>query len=475
MPLEPAFAARVKTVFDQQRAHRWTVSKRSASERVAILRRLKAAVIERREAIAAAIFQDFRKPARETEITEIHPSIEELDHAIQNLDDWMAPRPVPGTLSLFGMQSEIRCEARGVSLILAPWNYPFFLLIPPLTAAIAAGNCVMLKPSEKAPATARAIADLIRATFEEREVAIFEGASDLAEALLELPFDHIFFTGSTRVGHKVMAAAAKHLSTVTLELGGKSPAFVDRSADLATAADRIAWGRFVNAGQTCVAPDYVWVHEAVERPFLEALRASVERAYGATEEARQQSPDFARIIDDQSFRRLQDQVERTVAGGAKVELGARFEASERYVAPTVLSDVSLDSPIMEDEIFGPVLPVLRYRQLEETYAFIERRGKPLALYLFGTDPAVTEHVMANTSAGGTVLNNVVLHLANPNLPFGGVGASGQGSYHGHSGFRAFSHERSVLRQGRPALSRLLFPPYRGRRSDLLARFLRALE
>ncbi len=475
MALDPAVAARLKQVFEKQRQNRWTVSRRTASERIAVLKKLRDAIIARRAELAQAVYADFKKPLMEAEVTEIHPTIDEINHAIDNLPDWMDSRPVATPLLMTGTQSEIRCEPKGVALILAPWNYPLFLTLPPLAAAIAAGNCAVLKPAEKTPATSRAHAERGRGLFDEAEVAIFEGGAEVAEALLELPFDHMFFTGSTSIGKKVMAAAAKHLSSVTLELGGKSPTFVDPSANLSAAAESIAWGRYTNAGQTCVAPDYVWVHESIERPLIEALRATIERFYGKAEADRQQSPDFARLVDDGAFRRLKDLTDRTVARGAKIEVGGTFDAKDRYLSPTVLSGVTIEHPIMEQEIFGPVLPILKYQKLEETFPFIERSGKPLALYIFTRSREFVEQICAHTSAGGTAVNNVLIHLANPNLPFGGVGPSGLGSYHGHAGFKAFSHERALLRQGPLNLSRLLQPPYAQQTRALTVKLMKVLE
>jgi len=462
-------------VFERQRSRRRALAKRPAVERIQTLRRLRAAIVDRREALAAAIFEDFRKPAAEVEITEVHPTLEEIDHAILNLADWMAPRPVAGTALLAGTRSELRYEPKGVVLVLAPWNYPFNLAVVPLVGAIAAGNCVILKPSEKTPATARFLVSLIREVFDECEVAAFDGDAAFAQSLLELPFDHVFFTGSGRVGRQVMAAAAKHLASVTLELGGKSPAIVDRTADLSAAARAITWGRLLNAGQTCIAPDHVWVHQDVEREFLSHLRASVNAFYGPTEEARQQSPDFARVVDDRSFARLKDLVERTVAGGANLEIGGRFDPATRYIAPTVISGVTRDSPLMEDEIFGPVLPVLRYRDREEIYAAVDRQGKPLVLYVFARKRKLVDDVLASISSGGAVINNTLIQWANPHLPFGGVGASGVGSYHGVFGFKAFSHERSVVVQRWFPLTRMLLPPYGARRRELTGKLIRSLE
>jgi aldehyde dehydrogenase (NAD+) len=360
-------------------------------------------------------------------------------------------------------------------LILSPWNYPFNLLINPLVAAVAAGNCAILRPSEKVPHTARVLERLVADAFPPEEVAVVGGGVATAEALLELPFDHVFFTGSTAVGRKVMAAAAKHLGTVTLELGGKSPAVVDETADVRAAARRIAWGKFVNAGQTCVAPDYVMVHAGRERELVAELQTAIAEFYGATEDERQRSPDFARIVDAGAFRRLDALLRESVAAGARVEAGGRTDEAGRYVAPTLLTGVRADSPAMREEIFGPILPILTFRSIEEVVAHVRRGPKPLAMYVFSRRRAVVEALIGGTSAGGTVVNNVLIHLANPSLPFGGVGESGQGSYHGRFGFRAFSHERSVLVQGRAAMVDVFFPPYRGRLKALALRVLRRLE
>jgi aldehyde dehydrogenase (NAD+) len=295
--------------------------------------------------------------------------------------------------------------------------------------------------------------------FDESEVAVFEGDVTVAEALLELPFDHILFTGSTRVGKRVMAAAAKNLAPVTLELGGKSPVLVHASADLEATARHIVWGKFINAGQTCVAPDYVLVPRANRDDFLAAARRAVEHAYGTTDDERRTSPDYCRMVDDGSFERMKRLVEDATARGATVETGGQFEAGERYVAPTILSAVRPEMEVMSDEIFGPVLPVVTYGDLDEAISFVRARPKPLALYVFAEDRRAVERVLAETTSGGTAVNTVVLHLANPNLPFGGVGESGMGSYHGFFGFRTFSHERAILRQGRLSTIQRFFPPY----------------
>lgn len=472
---DEALIERTRLLFERQRAHRWTMAATTADERIARLRRLKDAIALRREELAEAIHVDFGKSPVETEITEIHPVLDEINHAIRSLKRWMKPRSVGTPLLLVGTRSEVRPEPRGVVLILAPWNYPAQLLLAPLVAAVAAGNCAVVRPSEKVPHTAAVLERIVAAAFDPSEVAAVSGGVAVAEALLELPFDHVFFTGSTRIGRRVMEAAARHLATVTLELGGKSPAVVDETADVDAAARAIVWGKFVNAGQTCVAPDYVLVHATRERELLDAMTGVVAEMYGATEEERKASPDFCRVVDDGAFARLSALLDESIRAGARVETGGVTDAAERYVAPTVLSGVGPYSPAMEEEIFGPILPVLRYEREDEVVDLVRRREKPLAMYLFTTRGRNADRLLARTTAGGTVVNGTLVHLVNPSLPFGGVGESGQGSYHGEFGFRAFSHERAVLRQGPRALVHLFHPPYRRVLRELAGAFVRKME
>jgi aldehyde dehydrogenase (NAD+) len=454
-----ATIARIRSVFEKQQAARWRVAATTAAERSEKLRCLRRAIIAQADALYEALMSDLRKHPVEVELTELQPALGEINHTVKLLKRWMRPHKVASSILLAGTSSEVRYEPKGVVLILAPWNYPFGLTINPLVAAIAAGNCVMLKPSEKAPATSRFLAGLVRELFDESEVALVEGDASVAEALLDLPFDHIFFTGSTRIGRIVMAAAARHLASVTLELGGKSPVIVDESADLAKAARRVVWGKFINAGQTCVAPDYVLVPKRREQEFVAETKRALADSYGRSEEERRACPDLCRMVDAGGVARMQALVEDAVARGASIEAGGAFEPASRYVAPTVLSGVRPEMAVMEEEIFGPVLPVLAYEGLDEALAFVRSRPKPLALYVFAEDGDAVERVLGSTSAGGTAVNTVVMHLANPNLPFGGVGQSGVGSYHGHFGFIAFSHERAVLRQGPVSMIQRFFPPY----------------
>jgi aldehyde dehydrogenase (NAD+) len=467
---------RVRAVFEAQRAHRWTMARTTAAERIARLKKLKAAILERREALAAAAHADFRKPQAEVELTEVRAVLEELNHTVKHLKPWMKPTRVGTPIMLAGTRSVVRYEPKGVVLIIAPWNYPFALTINPLIAAVAAGNCVVLKPSEKTPHVAAFLETLVRDVFEEREVALLRGGAALGDALLEQPFDHFFFTGNPRIGQKVMAAASRHLASVTLELGGKSPVIIDASADVKAAAEKLMWGKFLNAGQTCIAPDYVFVHASREREFLEHAKRTLASFYGETEAARRESHSFARLVDDGAFWRVKDQLDRSVAAGARVETGGQADPATRYLAPTLLSGVRPDMGLMEGEIFGPVLPVLTYERLETVYTHIAAGGKPLALYIFSQDKAMVEEVFQRTTSGGAVVNNVLLHIANPNLPFGGVGMSGVGHYHGHYGFKTFSHERAVVVQQLPSAAAVFFPPYDGKGlKGLAARLTRWLE
>lgn len=456
----------LQAVFDRLQARRWELAKTGPKERLARLEKLKALLLERREELADALHEDFHKPAAEVEATEILPVLLELAHVQKHLKAWMKPRKVGAPLLLAGTKSEVHAEPKGVVLILAPWNYPFHLLVSPLVAAVAAGNAVLCKASEKTPGTARFLSQLLRDVFPADEVALVEGGPAVGEALLRLPFDHFFFTGGPRVGRRVMEAAARHLAGVTLELGGKSPVIVDASADVDAAAERIVWGKFLNAGQTCIAPDHVWVHASKEEALLTGLKAALERFYGKTEEARRATPDFCRMVDDGAFRRVCGLMDASVAAGARVVTGGGVHAETRYIAPTVLAEVTTESPVMGEEIFGPLLPVLRFESLDEVVTQVRAGGKPLALYVFSQQEATVERLLKETSAGGTVVNNVVLHNVNPHLPFGGVGQSGLGAYHGETGFKAFSHERAVVRQGRTAFTNLFFPPYRGKAQRL---------
>jgi len=465
----------LRKIFEAQRANRWSVAATDSKVRVDKLRRWKGAIVDRREEMFAAAAGDLRRSKTETEIIELQPVLLELGHTMRHLRRWMRPRRVSAPWPLFGTRSEIRSEAKGVVLILAPWNVPFSLMSEPLAAAVAAGNCAIVATSEKAPATARFFGSLVRSVFPENEVAVVDGGVEAAKALLDLPFDHIFFTGSPKVGRLVMAAAARNLASVTLELGGKSPAIVDGTGDVREAARRIVWGKFVNTGQLCIAPDYVLVQESAAPEFLTAARRAVEDFFGGTESARRSSADLGRLIDAAAFERLRKLFEGAVERGARIEIGGELAAGERYISPTILTGVAPGDPLMEEEIFGPILPVSTFRNLGEAIELVRARPKPLAMYVFSAGRGQIEEVLRGTSAGGTVVGDTLLHYSNCHLPFGGVGESGFGSYHGEFGFRAFSHERGVLRQGVLGLSRLYRPPYGERKRRIISAITRILS
>lgn len=466
--------AEIRRLFDLQAASRWPVSRSTASERRKKLQRFKASLEKHRVALAEGIRRELGRAPEESEVIDIHPSLEEINYAIAHLAEWMRPEPVEAPLLLADTASEIRWEPRGQVLVLSPWNYPILVTIGPLVGAIAAGNVVILKPSEKIPETNRALRAVLAEAFPENEVAMVEGDASVAEALLELPFDHVLFTGSTRVGKLVMAAAAKNLTSVTLELGGKSPAIVAPDAHLLRAAHSIAWGRFVNDGQTCVAPDYALIQEGQRQAFVDGLREALERFYGPTS-GWATNPELARLVDSGAFARVKGLLDDAVQRGARVVVGGDANPAQRYLAPTVLVDVPADAPVLQEEIFGPVLPVVTYRTFEDALAYVRNRPKPLALYVFSRKSSTVDATLNETTSGGVCVNNTLLHMANPGLPFGGVGASGMGNYRARAGFRTFSHERSVLRQQGNPMSRWLAPPYGARMNRIVARLMRWLE
>lgn len=456
----PSSEEDIQRVFSAQQAHAPAVRHTSAEQRRDKLERLRDGLLARRARFQEALQADFRKAPVETDLTDLKPVLDELQHAIKHLDDWMAADRVDTPLLHLGTRSEVHYEPKGVVLILSPWNYPLLLTIGPLVSALAAGNCAVLKPSEHTPCTTAVTKELIEDLFPEHEVALLPGAAEVGQVLLHRPFDHIYFTGSPRVGRIVMKAAAEHLTSVTLELGGKSPALVDATADLEQAASRIAWSKFMNAGQTCIAPDYVLVEEPVHDAVVEHLRGAIHRFYGATAAARRESRDYPRLIHEDHTNRMADLLATAVDAGANVAAGGTVDRGACYVSPTVLTDVPLDTTLMQQEIFGPLLPILSVESLDEALHIVNERPPPLSLYLFTEDEATVDAVLGRTTAGSTCVNEGLLHFNNPELPFGGVGESGFGRGHGEAGFRAFSNERSVLRRSYgSALLRMLYPPY----------------
>ena len=426
----------ISITLERQRTFFATGQTKPLEFRLAQLAKLKQAIITRQADIVAAAKADLGRPEFEAyfEIA----TLSEINLALKKLKAWIRPKRVKSTLENFPSSAWIQPDPLGVVLIIGPWNYPFQLMVSPLVGAIAAGNCAILKPSEHAPHTANVVAELIADTFDPDYITVFEGDASVSQQLLAEKFDHIFFTGGTAIGRIVMAAAAKHLTPVTLELGGKSPCIVDTDINLDHAAKRIAWGKFINAGQTCIAPDYILIDRSIKAAFLEKLTAAINEFFG---DDPFQSPDLSRIINQRQFDRLSSLLD---SGTAIV--GGNTDASTRYIAPTVLDNVTWESPVMEDEIFGPILPVLTYDQFDQALAQVNARPKPLALYLFSRDRTKQQQILTNTSSGGVCLNDTVLNIGVPDLPFGGVGQSGMGSYHGKATFDTFSHYKSVLKK-----------------------------
>ncbi len=433
----------MKRIFDLQQQHQWNMKASSADERKTLLSQLRDAVKAHGDEIIEAVKKDTRKPEMEVGITEVANVVANIDRNINNLDEWMRPLDVPSSLDPDD-SAQILYEARGVCLILGPWNFPLGLVFGPLAAAVAAGNCCMVKLTDLCPATASVAGKVISEVFDEKEVALFEGEVDVATALLELPFNHIFFTGSTRVGKLVMAAAAKNLATVTLELGGKSPVIIDDGADVEKIAGDLAGAKQFNGGQACICPDYVFVKESQKETLVNTFREKVkENLYN--EDGNIKKENIAQIVNPQNFARVKGLFEDAVAKGACVAVGGELEEGDLTVHPTMLTDVTPDMAILQEEIFGPVLPVMTYDDLDEAIEYIERRDKPLALYVYSPDQDNIDRILKRTSSGGVTVNGVFSHYLENNLPFGGVNGSGMGSYHGHFGFKAFSHERAVYR------------------------------
>jgi aldehyde dehydrogenase (NAD+) len=449
---EPSAVFPVAALAERARAHFRTGATLPSAARIAALDRLEAVIRAHQADAYAALKSDLGKGEVEAHSAEVGFVLEELAHLRAGLEGWLKPKRVfAGLAALPGTASVVR-EPLGTALIIGPWNYPFQLAFAPLAGALAAGCNAVLKPSELAPATAALVERMLTEAFGSGGlVSVVQGGPEASTALLEEQWDVIFFTGSTRVGQVVAQAAAKHLTPTVLELGGKSPTLIDRTANLAVAAKRIAWGKFYNAGQTCIAPDYLLVEESVYAPFLEALKAAITSLYGADPKA---SPDYGRIINARHFERLSGLVK-----SGTVAVGGQSDAATRYLAPTLLTDVQLESTLMQEEIFGPLLPVLKVKDMGAAISFVRARPKPLALYIFSGDDAVVRQVLTQCSSGGACVNDVLFHISVPGAPFGGVGQSGSGAYHGEASIDAFSHRKTVFQRSAGPDLPLRYPPY----------------
>ncbi|MCW1926756.1 aldehyde dehydrogenase [Bhargavaea beijingensis] len=457
--------AQAGSMVARQRSFYWTGTTKSAAFRKDRLMDLHRAIRKWEKDISDALVKDLGKSEFESYMTEIGFVLSSIREMASSLEEWMKPEPKQTPIHFQPGKSFVIREPWGTVLIIGPFNYPFQLVIEPLAAAIAGGNTAILKPSETTPNVSAVIREMIAETFPAEFVAVVEGGKEETSALIHAPFDFMFFTGSAKVGSIVMKAAAERLVPVVLELGGKSPAIVDQTADLRTAAERIAWAKFTNAGQTCVAPDYCLVHHTVKDAFLEEFTEAIRSFYGGDPE---KSPDYARIVDERQFDRLREMLDEE---RSRIVSGGRMNRDTRYMEPTVVDSPPAGSRVMEEEIFGPILPVYGYSSLTAVIRSIRERPKPLAAYLFSENRAAMDHFLSELPFGGGCINDALSHVGNTALPFGGAGPSGIGSYHGKYGFDAFTHEKGILKRATAFPVRVAFPPY-GNRLKLIKRFLK---
>ncbi len=452
--------ASINALFKYQKNALIEFKKEPVSNRVKRLKALRIWIKANRAVIQQAIYRDFRKPAAEVDTTEIFPALDEIKTALDNLDRWATPKKVDAPITMIGTRSMIVYEPKGLCLIISPWNYPFNLSVGPLVSALAAGNNVILKPSEHTPHTASLIKKMCEEIFDSKTVTVIEGGPETSQSLLALPFDHIFFTGSPAVGKLVMKAAAEHLTSVTLELGGKSPTIITPSARIKETAQRVAVTKFINNGQTCIAPDYVLVHEAVATEFIFQLKEQVKKIFSENEKNIIESPHYARIVNQNHFDRLNTLLQDALDKGAKLELSGPIDKAQRFIHPMILSSVSMEARIMEEEIFGPILPIITYQSIDQAISMINEKPKPLALYLFSNTKTERKRIQNETSSGALCINDCAIQFLHHNLPFGGVNNSGIGKSHGYYGFLAFSNEKPVLRQRNGLTSfSFFYPPY----------------
>ncbi|WP_342244604.1 aldehyde dehydrogenase family protein [Pseudomonas sp. OTU5201] len=432
--------AELQRVFAKQKQHQAFLKASTAEARIAKLLRLKEIILRNQNEIADALAADLRRPRSGS--PEFGAVIAEIDHAVTHLKEWMTPVEVTPSLPIPSATACIVREPRGICALFGPWNFPVLLVLQPLVPIIAAGNSAIVKPNELTPASSRIVARIIQECFDESEVAVFEGGVELAQQMQELPFDHVFFTGSPAVGRTIMAAAARHLSSVTLELGGKCPVIIDHTVDLKDAAQKIIRGRCTNAGQLCLAPDHVWVHTDLRDELVEHLCDAVKTMFYP--EGPLDKSAFGRIVNGRNLERLQGYLDDALQRGATLACGGEVEAGDLTIHPSILVDVPVDAAIMQEEIFGPLLPVMTWDVPSDAINVINAHGKPLALYLFSNDDSLVQEVLLHTSSGGVTRNDVILHAVEANLPFGGVNGSGIGRYHGVHGFNELSHERAVF-------------------------------
>ncbi len=438
----------------KQREYFLSGTTRDVDFRIEKLIQLKESIIKNEKDIAEALKKDLNKAPTESYVTETGMILEEIKYALKNIKSWVKPEKVKTPLVQFRSQSYIYSEPYGLSLIIGTWNYPFLLCFSPLIGAIAAGNCAIVKPSEVSPNCSRVISKIIEETFDEKHVKSIEGGVEIATELLNQKFDYILYTGGINVGKIVMQAASKNLTPVTLELGGKSPCIVDRDVDINVAARRIVWGKLLNAGQICIAPDYLYVNKGIKEELIKKIKKSIIEFFGKDSK---QSPDYPRIVNQKHFDRLVNFIDKS-----KVIIGGDYDRENLYISPTVLDNVNWEDAIMQEEIFGPILPIMEYNDLDEVINIINDHPKPLALYLFSDNKDIQQKVIDRTSSGGVCINSPIHHQVSPSLPFGGVGDSGMGNYHGKFSFDTFSHKKSVVIKSFFPDIKTMYPPYKGK-------------
>lgn len=459
-------ATDIARLFKAQRDNAPVIALTKAKERVEKLKKIQFYLLAHLPEVQQAMYNDFRKPSAEVMLGEVYSITTEIKFACKNLKRWMQPQRLDTPLGLIGTSSYIKHEPKGNILIISPWNYPLGLAIKPLISAIAAGNVCLLKPSEMTPNTSQFIKKMINDLFPENEITVIEGDATIATELLALPFNHIFFTGSPAVGKVVMRAAAEHLASVTLELGGKSPNIIDETADIKKVAEMTAWSKCLNNGQTCIAADYVMIHESKKEAFANAYRDAIKQMYNADGQGIEHSESYARIVNNRHFGRLKNYLDDAIAQGAKIEVGGGTLADQNFIEPTLLSNVNDEMKVMQDEIFGPILPVLTYQEKEEVINYINSKEKPLALYIHSKNSQNIDYFLNNTSAGDTVVNDLMLQFSNPELPFGGVNNSGIGKSNGFFGFQEFSNLRGVTKRQFGTMN-FIYPPYNDKVKKLI--------
>lgn len=453
--------------FEEQKAFKYKLRNTDHHYRLTKLRKIKSLILENKHEINSALAADFNKPAIETDLTEIMPVISMINVLEKELQGWMKPKKIKAPLLFKGTKSYVQAESKGNCLVISPWNYPFQLNAYPVLTAFAAGNTCMVKPSEFTPNTNAIIKQLFSKVFETKEIAFFEGEIETSNILLDLPFNHIFFTGSTGVGSIVMEKAAKHLASVGLELGGKSPCVIDQNTNLEETSRKIMWGKFVNSGQTCVAPDYILMYKHQEEEFIDECKKRIKEFF--PNEDFETSKDFNHIITQRHADRLFNLVEDAKAKGAKVHYGGKLEGRVMY--PTIISDVNRDMSLMQDEIFGPLLPIKSFETQDEMLSFINEYDNALATYVFTDNENFAQDFIANTSSGGVTVNDVLVAVGHPHLPFGGAGKSGIGRYHGEYGFEEFSNLKSVMKRNMDLGATYFYPPYDEKKSNLVKTLL----